>query len=39
MPKVFEKESKINVIEYGEHCFQPITFKSAWNAILSLFRA
>ncbi len=39
MPRIFEKDRQINVIEYGDHCFQPLTFKGFWGAIRSLGRA
>jgi hypothetical protein len=39
MPGVFEKDSKLNLIEYGDHCFEPLTLKGIWQAIRSFFRA
>ena len=38
MPRVFEKNCKVKVIEYGEHCFQPITFKKVLKMIKGFFR-
>jgi hypothetical protein len=39
MPRIFQKDSEINVIEYGDHCFQPLSFKGIWNAFAALFKA
>jgi hypothetical protein len=39
MPQVFEKDSEINVIEYGDHCFKPLTVKGVWEAFTALFKA
>lgn len=38
MPSVFKKDSKLNLIEYGDHCFQPITLKGILNVLRSLFK-
>ena len=38
MPSVFEKDTKINLVEYGDHCFQPLTLAGVWNALRSFFK-
>jgi hypothetical protein len=39
MPSIFNNDNEINVIEYGDHCFKPVTFKGIWNAFAALFKA
>ncbi len=39
MPRIFEKDNQINVIEYGDHCFQPVSFSGIWKLFADLFKA
>ncbi len=39
MPSVFNNDNDIKVIEYGDHCFEPIGFKAIWKIFAGLFKA
>jgi hypothetical protein len=38
MPRIFEKDCKINVIEYGENCSQVVSFSDIRDIILAPFK-
>ena len=38
MPRIFEKDCKIQVIEYGENCQEHISFKSLKDTLFSFLR-